>query len=624
MINQHLRISSKCFRDMILFSGKYGNRLMLPEDLKHAYGYVLGKYSAQGIIDILRFLPEDQGFRNEQRIENPRRKIDLLDGNLEVCGFFHAFPLSNNVLSDMDIASLTGFDMNALCIVFDFTKVDQYNNGFLVYQRDESYIKNTPYTITHPENEDKFYFARSLVDLSEKYELTGTLHPESWKWMKKFESQPSNAVSTDNGVQNSVESKFLVEIPEPSFEEYELSLIDQDFEVQKLRSDIDKASKEGKSSAYVKLQLANRLISHMAIETEILKYLESAEEEFSADQSSASKIGLAITKNELGLFYEDRGNYYTALNYFDDSFSILNELKETNKIVRVLNNIGNIYYKLNNFDIALKKYNEAYEKSNNLADKVLVYNNIADVYLKLRNYGRAFSILMKNAEFFQETQNDFGLSLVFSKLAKLYHAQGKNFFHLAKKYAHLALAVKKRNEFHRESIDDYKMLATIYLAEKNFRVAEDNLIQGLNLVRTLGLEEKEAFFYEYLGNLYHLENRFEESVEYYILAGESYEKFAESELQGGVLEKIGDHYSQNPHDISKAMKYYNNSLKLYEEEKLRRKQADILVKIAEIHIYLGEPTSAIECLQQAYTLYKIMYDDTTANIISERIKSLEY
>ncbi len=238
--------------------------------------------------------------------------------------------------------------------------------------------------------------------------------------------------------------------------------------------------------------------------------------------------------------------------------------------------------------------------------------------------GEAFSILAKNAEFFQESQNDYGLSVVFSKLGTLYYEQGIEYYKLAKKYTHLALAIKKRNEFHRESIDDYKLLSKIYLEEKANRVAEDNLSQGLNLVRTLGFEQLEAFFYENMGNLFLSENRVDESIEYFELACESYEKFAEKEREGQILETIGNIYLQNLRNISKSLEYYENSLQIYKEENFRRKQANILVKIAELHIDLNENISALEFLHKARTLYETMYDEETAKIISERIKSIEY
>jgi tetratricopeptide (TPR) repeat protein len=608
---------------MILFSGKHANRLMNPEDLKHSYGYILAKSESTNIIDVIKFLPKKEGTKKEIHLDKVSISQSSDCENLQLCGFFHGFPRSIGGISEMDLRNLSSFGLNAICIVFDFTKVNQYNNGFLVYQLEEGYAKNTPYTITHPEAQDKYYFARSLVNLSEKYEFSGNITPENVELLNKLEYIPTVRVSEDKLEPNEIDPRFLVEIPEPNLEDYELSLIDQDFEVQKLRQDIEKASKDGKSSAYLKLQLANRLISHMANDSEILRYLESAEEEFKAREDSESRIGLAITKNELGLFYEERGNYYAALTYFDDSHSILKEQNEYERGLKVLNNIGNIYYKLNNFDTALKTYYEAYNLSQNLVDKVLVFNNIADVYLKLRNYERAFSILVKNAEFFQETQNDYGLSFVFSKLAKLYFEQGNKYFHLAKKYCHLALAIKRRNHFHQECIDDYELLSVIYLREKAYRVAEDNLIQGLNLVRTLGFTQREGFFLENMGNLFLLEEKFVDSIEYFKLAKESYEQFSEKEAEGQMLEQIGEIYLEHQQDLSKSLEFYEQSLEAYKEGNFRRKLADILVKIAELHLDMNEPISAVENLQKARKLYKSMYDDTTANIISERIRSLE-
>ncbi|MHA1453101.1 MAG: hypothetical protein ACTSRD_09590, partial [Promethearchaeota archaeon] len=149
---------------MILFSGKYANRLMDPEDLKHAYGYIFGKQTAQGIIDVMQILPEEVGSKEEKKITKTNARDSASREDLEICGFFHAFPRSGGIASERDVESLTSFGLNSICIIFDFAKVDQYNNGFLVYQMEGEYVKNTPYTITHPENEDKFYFARSLVD----------------------------------------------------------------------------------------------------------------------------------------------------------------------------------------------------------------------------------------------------------------------------------------------------------------------------------------------------------------------------------------------------------------------------------------------------------------------------
>lgn len=628
-MDQIVKISSKCFRNMILFSGKYGNRLMPPEDLKHAYGWVLGRMSQQDAIEVMDFIPIGEGTITEQHIDVSSMPTDLrnYEENVRICGYFHSSPRSRGMLTDSDRKSISTFDPGTLCVIFDFAKVDQFNNGFLVFQTDGSHITNTPYIIFHPDAEDKFYFARSLVGLSAQYESSGTIdefNTPSSRFDDSVDLSAPDNIAPREFTHKEFEVNFLEDATQSEYEEFELSLIDQDFEVQKLRNDIDQASKEGKSSAHLKLLLANRLLAHLANASEVQRYLESAEEEYSANTDTESRAGLAIVKNELGLFYEDRGNLYTALNYFDDSFSILEEIGDTIKIVRVLNNIANIYFKLNNFESALKKYHEAYDKASNLADKVLVFNNIADVYLKLQNYERAYSILIKNAEFFQETQNNFGLSLVFTKLGKLYYEQGAHYYHLAKKYIHLALAIKKRNEFHRECIEDYQLLSTIYIIDESYRVAEDNLVQGLNLVRSLGFEQEEAFFYENLGKLYLIEGRFEESIEYYEIAKDAYDKFGDNECIGITLEIIGDIYSQSLGKLSNALQYYEKALILFKEEKLSRKQADILVKIAEIHIEHNETTSAIESLHKAHSLYKTMYDDTTAKIISERINSLEY
>ncbi|MBN2155657.1 MAG: tetratricopeptide repeat protein [Candidatus Lokiarchaeota archaeon] len=622
-----VKISSKCFRDMILFSGKYANRLMDPGDIQHTYGFCIGEIAKDGQVEVRNFIPHNTGTPNEKKITKSFCTIDInvYGKNSFICGFFHGFPRSGGKLSEQDVKSLSTFEFGALCIIFDFTRVEQFNNGFLVFQTDGENIKNVPYTISHPEDEDKFYFARSLVALSELYQSSGKITPDGAVLEKSYQDPP---IPMDSGKETEMmnpgfESKFLESTP-LEYDEYELSIIDQDFEIQKLRSDIELACQLGKNTAYLKLQLANRLLSQMGNESEILRYLESAEEEFSTEENENSRTGLAIVKNELGLFYEDRGNFYTALNYFDDAYGILEKTHDNRRRIRVLNNIGNIYFKLNNFDTALRKYKKAYEESTDIVDQVSIFNNIADVYLKLQNYARAYAILQKNAVFFQETQNEFGLAMVFSKFGRLYFEQGQAYYHLAKKYSNLALAIKKRNEFYRECIEDYELLSIIYLKENSLEIAENILVEGLNLVRTLQFEQKEAFFYHHLGDLYLVKEKFGLCLEYYQLAQEIYEKFGEKEAEGDIYEKLGNIYAENLDQLDKALEHYAKSLVIYQEENFRRKQADLLVKSAEIHIDRNETNSALENFQKAQHLYKIMYDDTSAQIIAERIKSMEY
>ena len=75
-----------------------------------------------------------------------------------------------------------------------------------------------------------------------------------------------------------------------------------------------------------------------------LKNLELALENFLDEKEFLNAV---ICHNELGLIHEETGFFDQAIYHFDRALIILEDLKDDQKKVQVLNNLGNVYYLIN-------------------------------------------------------------------------------------------------------------------------------------------------------------------------------------------------------------------------------------------------------------------------------------
>ncbi|MEZ4687766.1 MAG: tetratricopeptide repeat protein [Bacteroidia bacterium] len=73
-------------------------------------------------------------------------------------------------------------------------------------------------------------------------------------------------------------------------------------------------------------------------------------------KKNRDKKGIAAILNNIGLIYNDQGNYPRALEYYQNSLAIKEELGDQKGIAGGLVNIGIIYYGQGNYPRALEYY----------------------------------------------------------------------------------------------------------------------------------------------------------------------------------------------------------------------------------------------------------------------------
>jgi tetratricopeptide (TPR) repeat protein len=715
------------FRDMILFSGRFANPSIQEQEFKEVYGFLIGKIINNETLYIRKLIPMIHGSRTEVYFSEQDYAIseklmdEIFKANLFVCGWFHTHPGLDLFLSEVDIYNQLGFQSvfnNAIAMVFDFTKITANFNGFKAFRleniEDEGNSKfiEVPYQIEKPPEDEKFFMARSLLDLSDSQGSNQPFIKEAGEIFKEtgsFDSifsdlkekqgasttnnKPFSSVDIDNvrtsdlrdfkqqiseldntyfhsmdqtPTQTKKQSKsiqkrarihqsivnankenlnfetssnyapqFLDPIPSKFETEdssnfdsstsnyYELleNYTEDDWEIHSLRERIENAKEKGEPTGILLLRLADRLLT-MSNSEEALGYLESAESEFSNNNDTR---GLISVKNELGLYYEERGDYNSSLNYFESAQKLVQETNDVIYLIQILNNIGNVYLSMNEHDKAWNYYKDAYIKSYNInytLGMVAALNNAADVLLFLKNYGVVYSILVFNYQFFNKQQNAYGVGVTYSKFGQLYFEQGDRYYNLSEKFFRAALENKVSSEQLKETTEDWIYLSKIFISRGDKDSAEISLTHGLNIIRTYDIPKEEGKFYRLLGDLYLFSDRIEDSAEYFKLALICYSDFADEENISKMNEKLADIYLNFYKNNEEAFDYLYSALESYRTQHYSKMIAETLVKLADLQLDMDRKINAIELLEEAKQLYQSLYDENGAEEIEEKLRNL--
>jgi signal transduction histidine kinase/uncharacterized protein HemY len=141
------------------------------------------------------------------------------------------------------------------------------------------------------------------------------------------------------------------------------------------------------------------------------------------------KKGIALANDHLGVCQWVLTDYTKALNYFYQSLTVYEDLKDLNGISGALNNLGLVNVEIKNYKQAFIYFDKAYEINKKTDNKILmVYNlnNIAVAYYEQKKYTKALEYYNKSKELNISMYDSNGLGYCYSKIGKIYSDQ-KNY-----------------------------------------------------------------------------------------------------------------------------------------------------------------------------------------------------
>jgi tetratricopeptide (TPR) repeat protein len=263
---------------------------------------------------------------------------------------------------------------------------------------------------------------------------------------------------------------------------------------------------EGKTSHYFK-----ELTELALLQLEIENY-EKAKENFETCldhfKKQKDRLGIASVFGVLGTLHFKKGEYKKAIDYYEKSFEIYDELKQTTEKIMSLKGIGNSYInlgKLNKANDVFLECSSICSDDNDIHNLLDCLGNLVYIHETQGNWDVMFEIYKKILKGFKELQDQrgiitayFNLGIIMKKKQNyeeaLYHFKKGTNLAIDANYSELiikGLSYVGESLYHIGEIEEAKdqYIKALALAEKVD--SKNAILQIETLLASLGLKRKE-------------------------------------------------------------------------------------------------------------------------------------
>lgn len=369
-----------------------------------------------------------------------------------------------------------------------------------------------------------------------------------------------------------------------------------------------------------RVQLYNDLGGVYANRNDWDKALESYEMSLVISEDNNYKLGIGITKSNIGLLYYKQDQWNRSGNIYEDSLTLLEKYGGEERIILSTKiGLGLTYYKQ-------KLVNKAIGVLEPVVEKVLNVQDIENLIEARRILGLAYNwrdlpgdldkaLDQQNKAFELEEKigDTRGIVQSLNNLAIIYRKQGK---------LDEAIKCHRDNLQNRERLNDMRGKGQTYY--NLGRIYPDKAIESyknsLESYKKAGSPPQDVLAaYERLGKLFLVENNFKEAINYFEQSKQKREELMKSKkedahLLANVIGELGNIFLLSG-NTPKALSYYRNVLSIYE-------------KMSEDEFYRFKESppvrydNAMRHLHVALGIYREMKDNENTTKFSDMIQKI--
>ena len=314
------------------------------------------------------------------------------------------------------------------------------------------------------------------------------------------------------------------------------------------------------------------------------------------------KEGVASSLNHIGLIYNNQGKVKEAVDYYSRSLKIREEIGDEKGIALSLNNIGTIYNDKGQVKEALVYYKRSLKIYEDIDDKegvALSFNNIGLIYNDQGKIKEALDYYDRSLKIRDEIGDKKGVAFSLNNIASLYASQGKTKEALACYDSSLKILEEIGNKAGIAS--SLNNIGAIYNTQGQQEEALDYYTRSLKIRKELGAKEGIAISLNNIGYIYKDQGQLKEALDYFsrslkILEEIGFKAGIATSLNnnGYIYDKLGK--------IKDALDYYNRSLKMQEELGNKAGIALSLINIGNIYDDQGQLNKALAFGKKSLTI----------------------
>jgi len=242
-------------------------------------------------------------------------------------------------------------------------------------------------------------------------------------------------------------------------------------------------------------------------------------------QEINDKKGIAASYNNIGFIYKTQGDIIKALDYYNKSMKILEELclakgevEDKKGLAYAISNIAIIYQNQDEVEKALEYNLKSLKIREDIGDKQglsLSLNNIGYNYKQLQNYDKALEYFTRSLKLKQEVGDKQGEAVSLNNIGFIYQNQNK--LDLALEYYNKSLKIEEALNDKSGLSFTLNNIATICLKQNKKALALEYAQRCMKISREAGYTESISNVANVLGNIYRAMGDYKRSLESYEL-----------------------------------------------------------------------------------------------------------
>lgn len=191
--------------------------------------------------------------------------------------------------------------------------------------------------------------------------------------------------------------------------------------------------------------------------------------------------------NIQGVSFWLKANYLQAVNYFERSLKIREEIGDKKGIAASLYNIGNIYIRKENYPKALEYHQRSLKiekEIDNIEGVASSFSTIGIIYSEQDNYPKALDYYQRSLKIQEEIGDKEGIAASLGNIGFNYKKQGK--YSKAMDYYLKSLTIREEIGYKQGIALSHINIGTIYIEQGLFNKATTQCQKSLNLSEELG------------------------------------------------------------------------------------------------------------------------------------------
>jgi len=248
--------------------------------------------------------------------------------------------------------------------------------------------------------------------------------------------------------------------------------------------------------------------------------------------------------NNLGVIYWKKGDYKNEVKYKIEAHYLAKEINDTSLQIATLTNLGLLHEESLAHHEAIKYFEEALVLTKGIKVETvgIILNNIGLVHLNTKNVSEALEYFEKSLTVFEELKLDYWKSLIYNNIAYCYSLQGqyKKAFDTYDK----ALVSNQMFDNKERQVLIFVSLAQTLEASNQYIKAINKALKTLSLQENIGIKTYSKDLYLILGRCYELIGDFK-NASFYFKESVTSEEAKLNEDKKQELSKMKAIYSSN-------------------------------------------------------------------------------